>query len=111
MARFNAATVQAKIVGASGTTAVVAAQGAGKSIYVLRLTLFTDTDCTVKFQSASTDISGVMTLAARAGWRDGMARTADDPMDCLFRTQPNEALNLVQSTAAVLGGYLTYFVA
>ena len=110
MATFNSATVGAAIIGASGTTALVAAQGAGKRIYVVRIMLTTDTDCTVQIKSGTNVLTGVIPIAARAGWRDGMTRLQGDMNDCLFKTNANEALNLTQSTAAVIGGYLTYFV-
>jgi hypothetical protein len=110
MARFNSTVQRAVISAASGTTAVVAAQGAGKRIKVLRVMVMSKAAADVKFQSASTDITGTMGLAAGGGWRDGISRNADDPDDCLFQTAANEALNINQSAASTVGGYIAYVV-
>lgn len=90
--------VQRKLVNASGSGAslAIAAQGAGIRIRVLALVCQTTAATTVKFQSATTDISGSFALPggvppitmpfAAAGW---------------FETNPNEALNVNMSTASV----------
>lgn len=109
MARFNS-TVQRAAVAAtnSGNTAVVAAVS-GKRICVTKVMVVTKTALDLKFQSATTDITGTMGFAAGGGWRDGMIRNADDPDDCLFETAVGAALNINLSGAGTVGGYVSYF--
>ena len=111
MAKFNSTVQRATIAAtSSGATAVVAAAGAGNYIKVLRVVLITKTALDIKFQSASTDITGLMGMGAGGGFRDGMDRNSEDPDACLFRTAANEALNVNLSGAGTVGGYISYFV-
>jgi hypothetical protein len=82
---------------ASGNTAVVAAQGAGVQIRVLGLIVVTTAAQTVKFQSATTDISAGFPLAANGG-----ISTTYYP-DGMFETVANEALNITLGAATATG--------
>ena len=53
---------------ASGNTQVVATQGAGVKVRVLSVFVVTDAAVTIKFQSASTDISSGKPCAANGGF-------------------------------------------
>lgn len=109
MARFNSAVTKAPVAAtSSGNTSVVAAV-TGKRICVTRVMVVTKTALDLKFQSATTDITGAMGYAAGGGWRDGIARNADDADDCLFETAVGEALNINLSGAGTVGGYISYF--
>jgi hypothetical protein len=109
MARFNSTVQRASITAtASGDTAVVAAV-TSKRICVIRLMLTSDADVSVRFRSGTTPVTGPIPVGARSGWRDGMARSADDPDDSLFETAVGEALNVNLSGAANVGGYLAYY--
>jgi hypothetical protein len=111
MAKFNSSIQRASLAAtSSGATAVVAAQGAGKYIKVIRVMVLSKTALDIKFQSAANDITGLVGLAAGGGWRDGMVRNPGDEEDCLFRTNANEALNINLSGAGTVGGYVGYFV-
>lgn len=87
---------------ASGNTQVVAAQGAGVKIRVLSYTLVSAGTVSVKFQSATTDITSLKALVANTG----IAAT-DDPSG-LFQTAANEALNINLSAAIAVGVDVTY---
>lgn len=81
----------------SGNTQVVAAQGAGVKIRVLSLVIVSTIAQTVKFQSATTDISAGFPVAANGGIvlppnDHGWVQTAD-----------NEALNINLSAATATG--------
>lgn len=89
---------------ASGATAVVAAQGGGVRIRVLSVFVCTSTAVGVKFQSASTDISGLSALAANGGFV--MPETSHG----WFQTAANEALNINLSGAATSVGVTVAWV-
>lgn len=111
MARFNSTVQRAPIVAtAAGDTAVVAAQGAGKKIGVIRVMVITKTALDIKFRSGTTDLTGTMGLAAGNGFRDALTRNADDSGDSLFETNANEALNINLSAIGTVGGYIAYVV-
>lgn len=95
----------AKIVAtASGATAVVAAVTA-KKIKVLGYVFVAAGAVAVKFQSATTDITGVMTI----GSNGGVAASAVAPAGGhLLETAAGEALNINLSDAVVVGGHLSY---
>lgn len=82
--------------GAAGQTAVVAAAGAGKVIEVLAYDLALDAAGTLKFQSASTDLTGAMPVAQNAHAQ----LAANFP---LLRTAANEALNITTATGKAFG--------
>lgn len=89
---------------ASGATVVVAAQGGGIRIRVLSVFVCTSTAVGVKFQSASTDISGLSALAANGGFV--MPETSHG----WFQTAANEALNVNLSGAATSVGVTVVWV-
>lgn len=87
-----------------GDNTVVAAEP-GKRIRVLRWGLTADGDVTIKWRSATDDISGPRPLTKYAS-----AGGAYCPVG-IFETAPGEPLNLSLSTGAVVGGELTYVLA
>ena len=93
----------AKIVAtASGATEVVAA-APNHEIRVLAYVIVTDTAESIKFQSASTDLTGVMAITANGG-----ISAPFNPAGW-FETVKNEALNINLATGTiVVGGHVTY---
>ena len=100
----NELTVKtADIVASSlGATEVVAAV-AGKKIRVLGFHYTVNAAVNVKFQSATTDITG---LGYHGAQGEGMARDAG--FGFLFETAAGAALNINLSGAVAVGGHLTY---
>jgi hypothetical protein len=92
---------------ASGNTEVVAAV-AGKRIRVLQYRLVCGGDVTVKFRSASTDITGGMPFATNGGISAGAPVQTPAGLLFEFQTAPGEALNINLSAAIAVGGHLTY---
>jgi hypothetical protein len=72
----------------SGNTQVVAAQGAGVRIRVIAVHVMTDTAMAIKFQSATSDISAGMVLAANGGY------VKQENEHGWFQTAANAALNI-----------------
>ena len=100
-----AETTVAINVSASGQTALVAAVP-GKKIVVTRYLIVAQGAVSPKFQSASTDLTGPLRLAA-----DGNAILDDvgvPTFRALFATNSGEALNINLSAAVAVGGYLNY---
>lgn len=73
---------------ASGNTQVVAAQGAGVRIRVIAACVIAATAVSVKFQSATTDISATWPVGANGGF------VLPDNNHGWFQTAGNEALNV-----------------
>ena len=92
----------------SGTTQAVVAAVPNRKIRVLNYTLISDTAGTYKFQSASTDITGAIPVAANGGASPNGHGALPDGQIGLFETAAGEALNLVFSTTANIGGHLAY---
>jgi hypothetical protein len=85
----------------AGATAVVAAV-TGKKVRVLSYALLAAADVNVKWQSAASDRSGLLYLAARGG-----VSVPHSPVGH-FETAAGEALNVNLSGAVAVGGHLTY---
>lgn len=85
---------------------VVAAQGAGNKIRVLAFIVSALATTNVKFQSAATDISLTMYLAATAG----VVASGYSGAQGWFETAANEALNLNMSAATSVGVQVIYAV-
>ena len=90
---------------ASGQTALVAAQGSGLKIKVVSYVVVAAGAVTVQFQSASTGLTGVMSLAANGGLVV-MSQNGTP----VFETAANAALNLNLGGAVQVSGHLAYFV-
>lgn len=104
--RTEANPKYAKIVAsASGATAIVAAVGSGdtaRKIRVVALSLMANGTVNVKFQSASTDLTGIDFLVANAG-------KVLPYNECgWFETAAGEVLNINLSASVAVGGHLTY---
>lgn len=87
---------------ASGDTAVVAAV-TGKRIRVVSYVFVTDAAISVKFRSATTDITGPMPIAANSG-----VSCPGQPSSHLFQTVAGAALNINLSGTANVGGHVAY---
>ena len=85
-----------------GNTAVVAAQGGSTRIRVLSVTVVALLAVTVKFQSATTDISAGFPFAANGGM--AIPHTPHG----LFQTAANEALNVNLSLGTTVGVQVTW---
>jgi len=98
-----AQTVQRAFANAtgSGNTQVVAAQGAGVRIRVLSVFAIATTAVTIKFQSATTDISAGFPVGANSGF-------AIVNNHGIFQTAANEALNINLSGAVATGVQVTW---
>lgn len=88
-----------------GNTAVVAAQGPGIRIRVLSCNFVALLAVTVKFQSATTDITGSYSAGATGGL------VMQDNAHGWFQTNANEALNINLGIATTVGGVLTWIQA
>ena len=80
---------------------------ASKKITVLSYVLVATGAVTVKWRTASTDISGAMALAANGG----VSAHSGDITIPLLQTATNEALNLNLSSAVQVSGHVTYYEA
>lgn len=85
----------------SGATQLIAAV-AGKKFRVLSLVMITTSANSVKFQSASTDITGLFPLGANGGF------TLPFNEHGWFETAAGEALNINMSAASSTGVQLQY---
>ena len=92
---------------ASGNNEIVAAV-TGKRIRVVGYTIIATGTVTVKWRSASTDLSGGMALAANGGTTPSVSVLSPAGMFGVFQTEPGEALNLNLSGAVAVGGHLVY---
>lgn len=88
---------------ASGATQLVAAPGAGLFIRVFGFSLSANGTVNAKFQSASTDMTGLYYLTQFGG----VVRQNEQ---CLFDCAANEALNINLSGAVAVGGEITYAI-
>ena len=84
----------------SGQTAVVAAV-TGRKIRVLQYFVVAETAVDVKFESASTAITGLMSIGANSGVAAGSEAG-------IFETVAAEALNINLGGAVQVSGALTY---
>jgi hypothetical protein len=107
MAQFNTVVSAAVSATADGANEIVAAQGAGKKIRVLGYVIVASATNGVKWQSGSTDKSGVMPFGANGG---ASAPLSTDPEVFWFETAANEALNLNNGTGVDTFGHVTYTV-
>jgi hypothetical protein len=82
-------------------TGEVAPAVAGRQIMVVSYVFVADAATTVTFKSATTAISGAMTLDANGGV------AVSESSDGLMWTEPGEALNITNS-AGNINGHLTY---
>ena len=82
-------------------TGEVAPAVAGRQIMVVSYVFVADAATTVTFKSATTAISGAMTLSANGGV------AVSESSDGLMWTEPGEALNITNS-AGNINGHLTY---
>lgn len=97
-AAINAATL--------GDNTLVAAV-AGKRIRVHAYELSASAAANAKFKDgASTDLTGLIYLAAAGAAADAVERTNDS--DGLFQTSPGNALVLNLSAAVAVGGWVDY---
>lgn len=88
---------------ASGITTIVNAVP-GKSIRVIVSTLVANGAVNVKWQSGSTDVTGLYYLAANTGVADAYSPVGH------FQTNPGQALNINLSGSVAVGGKITYLI-
>lgn len=77
--------------------------GSGKKAVVVHLTLISNGIVNVKFISGSTDITGLLYLAANTG-------VADRNQYGLFETADGEDLKINLSGNVAVGGYMSYIL-
>jgi hypothetical protein len=88
-------------ISVGAATGEVAPAVAGRQIMVVSYVFVADAATTVTFKSATTAISGAMTLDANGGV------AVSESSDGLMWTEPGEALNITNS-AGNINGHLTY---
>lgn len=94
---------------ASGSNTVVAAV-ANKRILVLQYMLTASTNIYVKFQSATTDLTGPLHLPNHGDVSASYGASTPAGLVGLFVTNIGEALTLDLSGAHQVGGHITYLV-
>lgn len=94
-------------ISASGDSTIVAAV-TDRKIRVLTYLLATDTNTKIKFKSASTDLTGPMSLGAYTNIFNGNTDLMPGGLIGVLETQPGEALVLNSTVAAALGGHIVY---
>lgn len=92
---------------ASGSNAIVAA-ATGKRIRVVSYVIVAAGAVTATWQSASTALSGPMSLASSGGASASVGILAPGGAYGLFQTEPGEALNLSLGGAVNVAGHLCY---
>ena len=92
---------------ASGGNTIVAAV-AGKRIRVVSYVIVAAGSVTATWQSASTALSGPMSLAASGGASASIGIMAPGGAYGLFQTESGEALNLSLGGAVNVAGHLCY---
>lgn len=102
--------ITVKIAATDANANAIVAAVAGRRIKVLDYVLVADAAVKVKWQSASTDISGLMNLAAAGYGVSSPGATNSLQSVPKLMTAAGEALNLHLSGAVVVGGHLTYEV-
>lgn len=95
-------------VSTSGDNTIVAAV-AGKSVRVHRYELSSAGAVNVKWKDgASTDLTGLLDLAAAGSGTDAQDNSSSRADDGLFQTSKGNALVLNLSAAVVVGGFVDY---
>jgi hypothetical protein len=89
----------------AGATQIVSAVP-GKKIKVCHVNLVSNGSVNVKWQSASTDLTGLAYLTQYSGYETAFVPPA---FGCLFETKEGEALNINLSGATAVGGFITYY--
>jgi hypothetical protein len=92
---------------ASGSNAIVAA-ATGKRIRVVSYVIVAAGAVTATWQSASTALSGPMSLASSGGASASVGILAPGGAYGLFQTEAGEALNLSLGGAVNVAGHLCY---
>lgn len=92
---------------ASGSNAIVAAV-TGKRIRVVSYVIVAAGAVTATWQSASTALSGPMSLASSGGASASVGILAPGGAYGLFQTEAGEALNLSLGGAVTVAGHLCY---
>ena len=92
---------------ASGANAIVAAV-TGKRIRVVSYVIVAAGAVTATWQSASTALSGPMSLASSGGASASVGILAPGGAYGLFQTEPGEALNLSLGGTVNVAGHLCY---
>ena len=96
----------AKISASSaGATEIVAAVS-GKKIKVCHVNIVSNGSVNVKWQSATTDLTGLAYLTQYSGYETAFCPPA---FGCLFETALGAALNINLSGAIAVGGFITYY--
>lgn len=90
----------------AGANQILAAPGAGKYYRITGYVLKVKSANDVKFQSAATNLTGLMGLNSTDS---GLVAPPNTP-DGWFDTNNNEALNLNLSAATLVGGHVSYRV-
>lgn len=95
----------AKISAAASGANVILAAKPGYFYLVLNLTVIAASAVNGKFQSASTDLTGLIAFGTAGGYAPGEAEKYGH-----FRTATNEALNLNLDGAVQCSGWLVYAI-
>jgi len=85
----------------AGTSELVAAVS-GERIQILSLVLTSELDANIKIQSAATDLTGTIYIAARGGF------VVSHQPYAVFETAASEAFNLYRTATGNFGGSIVY---
>ena len=96
----------AKIATADSGATVIVAAVTGYKIKVCHVNVTASNAVNVKWQSASTDLTGLAYLTQYSGYETAFCPPA---FGCLFETAVGEALNINLSGAIAVGGFITYY--
>ena len=94
-------------ISASGDSTIVAAVN-GLKIRVITYVIASDINTKLKFKSASTDLTGPMSVGAYSNIFNGNTDLMPGGLIGVLETQPGEALILNSTVAAAVGGHIVY---
>lgn len=94
-------------ISASGDSTIVAAVD-GLKIRVITYVVCSDINTKLKFKSASTDLTGPMSVGAYSNIFNGNTDLIPGGLVGVLETEPGEALILNSTVTAAVGGHIVY---
>lgn len=98
-------TIKHAAIATSASVEIVPAV-VGKKIKVCHVNLVSNGNVNVKWQSGTTDKTGLAYLTQYSGYETAFVPPA---FGCLFETDTGRALNINLSGSVAVGGFLTYY--
>jgi hypothetical protein len=94
-------------ISTTGDSTIVAAVD-GVKIRVITYVVSSDINTKIKFKSASTDLTGPMSVGAYTNIFNGNTDLMPGGLVGVLETQPGEALIISSTVAAAVGGHIVY---